>query len=975
MSDKFTDYHEPGSGFYTGPKPDTFRPKSNTENGSRENKQEPFVNPFKENAEKAAVVLGGVAATAAVKFIRDRIRERIKKEKGEAPQTPEKEKELDFTQIEERLFGSQKIEEEERKKLEALRKDRIDEFNKLDDGRFVRAMRIKVRQDILPNNDWDNVYLGMLYYAESIETNLQSRADIPNRLNGIALAAVEYEASRVLDAGLRNKGKDLGYDSREFLKWVKDKKSDQYDSSELLKIGNWAKRSFVKLAPDAPEELVGKNIKKEEAVVPPEPQQPEIKVVMPEKEVDAGFESQLEEKVKNLKNENANATQWAKVILEAVDFAEKESDKERKKSVGQEEKPEYWKAIEKAIQEIPSNLGSVDRNSALAKFLAKEHKDGLSFKDRISLLFSARRHLNDRFVEMSRAGGSLTKMGVSDEMPFEGISYKVQPISPEDFHMLYHQRELFPELATLSTTELNELLPDLDESSCKWLEVGIKNNSLSADLMLVEEREVIEKILANKDIVINYYNDQLRQSKIDEAERNKKVLEISKMSIESDWVSFELFMKPLMDAKILNKDDILIYAYIPTFDNSLNNATTGAELRNRMANSLKSSKGEDLAFRILTNTLTFEMLDRGRTNVQGSSDPRDIMWVERKRLFEMMKEREPGLDWTVHRYFVTRPDPEEVIKADDAMKSKKLEDRREKLAINAERGILVEKFDYFEGEIVSDFFHNVMIFAPDDLKVGKSIRRNLATYVLNADNTVKKGGFKNMPFLEMGPDSYSTAGYWGYTIAKAKQLASEISSITYKKADEELVDDGWWNKKRDLFARLEHISPRLITIEYKTRGKLIREILLADRRFDRNEINKIAGYSDPEDLNVISDDVLRREALRIVSNPKNEIAKTAKDQSEKIRDSVIDKFRMVHALGVVWPGSIDAVDLTESFFGGGRISPDTLTKIIKAITASRYLEGEYLEQFKLECAEMGFGKKMMGSKERYRLKVDEKLWN
>lgn len=973
MSDKFTANHEPGTGFYTSSKPDSFRLKGDTRKSGGENKHEPFVNPFKENAENAAVVLGGVLVTAAVKHVRDKIRDKIKKEKSEMPKTPEKEKELDFTQIEDRLFGSQKIESEERKELESLRQERIDEFKKLDQGRLAEELSISVRRT-LRDNDWDDVYDELLQVGRNFETQMRGRSEIPDHLNGIAQSAVRYESARVLKAGIVKQARDLGgYEKAK--KWIKNKKADQYSDDELIKIDELAQRSFVHLAPDAPEELVGRNIMKEESVIPPEPQQPEIKVVVSEKEAGAGFESQLEEKVRKLKTENAEASQWARVILEGIDFAEKESDKERKKSVGQEEKPEYWKAIEKAIQEIPSNLGTVDKNSALAKFLTKEHKDGLTFKDRISLLFSARRHLNDRFVEMSRAGGSLTKMGVSDEMPFEGISYKVQPISPQDFEMLYHQRELFPELATLSITELNELLPDLDESSCKWLDIGIKNNSLPEDLMLAEEAEVVRKILANKDIVVNYYNDQLRQGKIDEAERSKKILEIGKMSIDSDWVSFELFMKPLMDAKILNRDDVLIYAYIPTFDNSLNNATTGAELRNRMANSLKSSKGEDLAFRVLTNTLTFEMLDRGRSNVQGSSDPRDIMWVERKRLFEMMKEREPGLDWTVHRYFVTRPDPEEVIRAADAKNSKKLEDRREKLAINAERGILVEKPDYFEGEIVSDFFHNVMIFAPDDLKVGKSIRRNLATYVLNADNTVKKGGFKNMPFLEMGPESYSTAGYWGYTIAKGKQLASEISSITYKKADEELVDDGWWNKKRDLFARLEHISPRLITIEYKTRGKLIREILSADRRFDKNEIKKIAGYSEAEDLDVISDERLRAEALRIVSNPKNEIAKKAKEQSEKIRDSVIDKFRMVHALGVVWPGSIDATELTETFFGGGRISPDTLTKITAAIVASRYLEGEFLEQFKLECLEMGFGKKALGKKERYRIPVDTSLWS
>lgn len=765
----------------------------------------------------------------------------------------------------------------------------------------------------------------------------------------------------------------------------------------------------------------------------------EIKVILPEKEVNAGFESQLEGKVKKLKKENGEAIEWAKVILEGIDFAEKESDRERKKSFGQDEKPEYWRAVEKAIQEMPDNIGAVDRDSALANFLSKEHKAGLTFKDRIDVLFSARRHLNDRFIEMSRAGGSLTKMGVSDEMPFEGISYKVQPISPEDFEMLYHTRELFPELNRLPITELRELLPDLDEASCKWLDVGIKNSSIPEDIMTNKEVDIVNKILGNKDVVINHCQKEISLKNIEYqkeltkkqksknpkeeleklkeiheseiGELNKNISNIRKMSIDSNWVSFKVFKNPLMDAKILERDEILTYAYIPTFDNSLNNTTTGSELRKRMANSLKSSKGEDLAFRILTNTLTFEMLDRDRSNVQGSSEPRDIMWVERKRLFEMEKEREPGLDWTVHRYFVTRPDPENVIKVEEAQNSHKLKYRREMLKINAERGVLVEKDNHFEGEVFSDFFHNVMIFAPDELKIGESIRRTLATYVLNADGSVKKGGFKDMPFLEMGPESYSTAGYWGYSIAKAKQIANEMSSTTYKKAEEELIADDWWNKKRDLFGRLEHISPRLITIEYKARGEEVRNILSKDSRFNEDEVKKIAGYSEEGDLSVITDSQLRIAAKQVIlddiektkeekkrlkglaneAESKNdkvnekkykEMAKETKnlmeranDRAEEIRNLVIDKFRMVHALGVVWVGSIDAIKNTSTILGDSNISPDLLTKIIRAIEASRYLEGEYLQQFKYEATEMGFGSRLVSTKKRYRREIDSSLWD
>ena len=232
-----------------------------------------------------------------------------------------------------------------------------------------------------------------------------------------------------------------------------------------------------------------------------------------------------------------------------------------------------------------------------------------------------------------------------------------------------------------------------------------------------------------------------------------------------------------------------------------------------------------------------------------------------------------------------------------------------------------------------------------------------------------------MPFLKTGPDAYSTAGYWGYSIVKAKQIVNEMSSITYKKAEEELTTDDWWNKKRDLFGRLEHISPRLIIIEYKTRGQEIRKLLNEDGRFEASEVNKILGYSTATDLDVISDEGLRNEAIRIVTDTKNNIANNAKEKSEKLRDQVIDEFRLVHALGVVWPGSIDATEQTSTALSSSAISPELLTKIIRAIKASRYLEGDYLEHFKLECAEMGFGKKFIKRKPRYRNNVDASLWN
>jgi hypothetical protein len=709
---------------------------------------------------------------------------------------------------------------------------------------------------------------------------------------------------------------------------------------------------------------------------------------------ESGFAGALKEKLLEMKEKGASAEEWARILFKTLGEAERVSERERLRSG---ELDEYWKAVEIIIDEVPLNLGIIDKTSELAAYLSKE---GLTFKERLSVYMAARRHLNDRYVEIIRSGGSLAKMGLgSGEMILEGISPKVQVISPEDWHVLYHARELFPELGGVNRTELNEILPDLDISSSLWLDVGVRNSTIPTNLLRPDEVRVMGLIIKNKKRITNIYEKKIADLKKELPSRaaglllkephektksiddrikklGKSIKSIKEMSMESNWASADSLMRPLVEQGVFTVRDIQIYAGIPTFNNSLNNSEIRSDLRARLAESLGSRKSEELAERILTVTLTFEMLDRQRSGVQGSSEARDLIWIDRRRLYEMKQEREPGLDWTVHRYFVSSPNPENVIDIDfeEALKYPKLRKRKETLQINAERGVLIEKENYYEGEVVSDFFHNVMVFTSDELVPGKRIRRNLASFVINNDGSIRAGGFKKMPFLEMGPEAYSSGGYWGYTLAKAKQLADEISSITYKKADEELTVDDWWNKKRDLFSRLEHISPRLIVAEYRARGELIRNLLKDAGGFKDDEVSKIPGYSEASDLSVITADNDVQRALEIISDNSEQISKDAYEMAQEQQAKMIDKFRMVHALGVIWPGSIDAIEGTSTAFQNSTISPGMIVKIIRAIESSRYLEGEYLNQFKIEVEEMGFGGKLMGKRRRYRNPVNKSLW-
>lgn len=263
MEDHFKGEIKPMSGLYKGGTEDSFTPnveiigKKTADNSERK----PEIQ-FREKAETAAAGLGAALVVEAVETVAEHLKDArdSKKEESKKPEA-KKETELDFTQIEDRLFGNQKLEEVKKKELENLRQQRIDEFKKLDGGRFAEDLGISVRKT-LRKNDWDDVYDEVGQVGRNYESQLRGRAEIPDHLNGIVLSATRYESARILKAGLDKQSRDIG--PQNMRNWVEDKKADQYNEDELRKLYYLAERSFIRLAPDAPEELVGKDIKKEE---------------------------------------------------------------------------------------------------------------------------------------------------------------------------------------------------------------------------------------------------------------------------------------------------------------------------------------------------------------------------------------------------------------------------------------------------------------------------------------------------------------------------------------------------------------------------------------------------------------------------------------------------------------------------------------------------------------------------------------
>ena len=638
-----------------------------------------------------------------------------------------------------------------------------------------------------------------------------------------------------------------------------------------------------------------------------------------------------------------------------------------------DEDDRVWEPLEQAIEAMPERIGSRDRTSEMAVFRLNKNPEGLYLKDRLILLYDARKHFNDRYIEIKKAGGSLVAMGKGkDDVPFEGISYKLQGLPPQDWHMIYHSDEMFDDIKdSLSNREKREFLSDVGKASEQWLDTGRQYSTLPWGLLKPDERRVLDKIFVHENAFNKYYwNQNPATGRITGLDKDKK--RPRKLDREAYWPDMKDIVKTMMPPRSndLSQAELRTFLEIPTFKKGLNDAGVRNEIQRRIIQKIGSSTAEGLADRVFTVSLTFAMFDRDRASAQGNDEDRDLMWSERKRVHDFgAKDKEVSNEWTIGRTFVSTPDQGDKVKEKDAKADKRMAKRKTTLEINAERHVLMESEGYYEGELLADFLHTT-ISVPDDLKPGELIDRKLSSYVIARDGSVIEGGFKNIPFLRIGERSY--AGFFGYNIGQAERQVNALGSMGWEKP-EQLGLESFWKDRWTLFDKMKQISPKLNSLEYEYRGFHLRQALLNAGTFNQGEIAKISGYSSAEDLSVIANRAQRARAVSIARsmsvNGKN-LASLSKDSAKEFWGNHFEKMRMVDALGQVWSGSLDAIDRSSRIISTSPLPPQIVIVAVKAIEASGYLSGEYLEQFKYEAwQEMGFGQKWSaGRKKRYRIK-------
>lgn len=611
-----------------------------------------------------------------------------------------------------------------------------------------------------------------------------------------------------------------------------------------------------------------------------------------------------------------------------------------------DEDPEHWKLLVKAMAQIPEGAGQQDAPTELQEYFSDRYPEGLHLKERLQIYIDARRHLFDRYIEVLRANGSLTGLGMGrEDVPFEAIAYKLTDMSPADWWILIHANEMFPEIQA-GSSEARELLSPVDTALNAWLDVERSYSTLPEYLLTREERAVLDKIFSREGDLNGYYETE------DEGKQKPR-----KLHRREFWPEAKDVIKAL-GSGFLSPVELGVYVNIPTAKSALNSAEVNARLAQRVNGVLQSRLSSDLAQRLLSVWLTFPLMDRERASVQGRSEDRELMWSDRKRVYDYgEKAREPGCDWTIGRFFAL-PDQEFGIGEEDASANSELRRRRNMLLINSQRSVFLEDAGDPEGELVSDFLHQ-LIYVPDELKPGSSIRRKIISWVVARDGTIIDGGWRRIPFLLMGRASYG--GYIGYSLSVAQRVIKETSSPSWEKP-EQMESPHYWKEKSGLLDRLDVVSPWFSAASYEFRGVAIREYLLANG-VNSPDVERIGGYSDDSDLEVIRDPGLRVGARNLIhrltgnENLLKNLLGSVKSTHESYTDDQLQKIKMLHALGQLWPLSQDATaEYSQGFFRKTPVDFDQVKRIVKAIKVSGYLRGEYYEQFKREVwREMGFG--------------------
>ncbi len=145
-------------------------------------------------------------------------------------------------------------------------------------------------------------------------------------------------------------------------------------------------------------------------------------------------------------------------------------------------------AIQRAIERVPEKSGS--RHEELSRHLKSEYPEGVWTKEKLKLVFEARRRLHNRKNEVTKSNGDLIQLGATSPEVLKGLKIDLTDIRPIDWYVLVRQDELFAEEAkSLTPEETKEVIVPVDKALELWRKVGEGGGKPPEELKKPGERE------------------------------------------------------------------------------------------------------------------------------------------------------------------------------------------------------------------------------------------------------------------------------------------------------------------------------------------------------------------------------------------------------------------------------------------------------------------------------------------------------
>lgn len=640
---------------------------------------------------------------------------------------------------------------------------------------------------------------------------------------------------------------------------------------------------------------------------------------------------------------------WVKYLFERLEKIERRAYRDLKRSDEISVVKDMWADLEEDLEHMTTmDLGPDDRNNTeidqfLAERFAHLYPEGVGFKQRIQIYFEARRNLMNRYVEcdVRRSNGSLVKLGMVDEMPFEGIAIHLEDIAPMTFWLTIHSDEIFQNdlpNRPLTEKENKELEPNVDQAMSVWWEVGMSG----------------------------YKGDEAKDYLRDLFGRD--VPTYAEALLDSDKM---VQLRAAIQRKVGKQAETLAHR--------LMTCTFTFDLFDRDREAIGGQS------EVRDKIIHFER-KRWQDYIQKGRDP-------------------AGDDYTIGLYFKPpgMEDPDQKVLQTMGQRMKQY--RLQRLGINATRHVYDLNNNYDFGEIGSDVFHSLSVPVFDELTGKAISRKLISFAVDAKGNPIPGGWKRIPFHHLANDISYSGyITYAGKIqtqitkdVAAGGHKIEELTDHRLWNARRTTFDrlknmSPWFNS---LEYDLRGVEVRRILREngftkQETAGiagyhgdKVDLVGLTANRKDIAEQILNRQGYGNNIHQTLVNAGFSAQEALRIVPDPFSAQANLAglsleqRSRAEQIlkRENYSDRLttntkaeadyeiadklahmRLAFALGEVWDGSIDFLRGTQTTFDTSRFSQGQLNDIIRAVKTSEFLPSHYLHDFwLLTNQEMGFG--------------------